>query len=90
VAVAGRTDEGRTLFTWDMIDRYDPTTGLRSMSRTTAFPATIAARLIADGALPAGVHPPEVVGRMGLLDHVLAELEARGVHCLHKVERPQV
>jgi saccharopine dehydrogenase-like NADP-dependent oxidoreductase len=90
VAVEGRTDGARTLFTWDIIDRYDPISGLRSMSRTTAFPATIAARLIADGALPAGVHPPEVVGRMGLLDDVLAELKARGVHCLHKVERPQV
>jgi lysine 6-dehydrogenase len=87
VAVAGRTDAGRTLFTWDMIDRYDPVTGLRSMSRTTAFPATIAAQLIADGDLPAGVHPPEVIGRLGLLDYVLTELEARGVHCLQKVER---
>src|SRR5262245_12773179 len=89
VAVAGGTDAGRARFTWDLIDRYDAATGLRSMSRTTAFPATIVAQLIADGALPAGVHPPEIVGRLGLLDHVLTELEARGVHCLHEVGRPQ-
>jgi lysine 6-dehydrogenase len=85
VAVAGRTNGGPTILTWDMIDRYDPATGLRSMSRTTAFPATIAARLIADGALPVGAHPPEIIGRLGLLDYVLAELEARGVYCLRRV-----
>jgi hypothetical protein len=57
------------------------------MSRTTAFPATIAAQLIATGALPTGVHPPEIVGRLGLLDHVLVELAHRGVHFESKVEQ---
>ena len=28
---------------WDLLDRYDEAAGLRSMSRTTAFPATIVA-----------------------------------------------
>jgi hypothetical protein len=28
-----------------------------------------------------GVHPPETVGRLGLLDDVLNDLAARGVHC---------
>jgi saccharopine dehydrogenase-like NADP-dependent oxidoreductase len=88
VAVGGRSGEEPLLFTWDMLDRYDPVTGLRSMSRTTAFPATIAARLIADGAIPPGVQPPEVIGRLGLLDDVLAELESRGVYCQQKVEKP--
>ncbi len=90
VVVAGRAQNERLRFTWDLIDRYDRETGLRSMSRTTAFPATIVAGLIADGALPLGVNPPEVVGQLGLLEHVLGELDRRGVHCQAKVERHPV
>jgi saccharopine dehydrogenase-like NADP-dependent oxidoreductase len=51
------------------------------MSRTTAFPAAIVARMIASGrfARP-GVHPPEIPAREpGFLDGVLSELARRGV-----------
>jgi saccharopine dehydrogenase-like NADP-dependent oxidoreductase len=53
------------------------------MSRTTAFPATIVAGLMLDGVFRRpGVHAPESLGREpGLLDRLLAELEARGVRC---------
>jgi saccharopine dehydrogenase-like NADP-dependent oxidoreductase len=53
------------------------------MSRTTAFPATIVAGMILDGAFRRpGVHAPEVLGRVpGLLDSLLAGLEVRGVSC---------
>jgi saccharopine dehydrogenase-like NADP-dependent oxidoreductase len=75
--------QGRAVrWTWDLVDRYDPATGLRSMSRTTAFPATIVAGLLLDGrfARP-GVHPPEVLAQEdGVVDLVLRELAARGVH----------
>lgn len=81
VVVEGLAGDRRTRMTWRMLDRYDAATQLRSMSRTTAFPATIVARLVVDGALPSGVHPPELVGRLGLLDHVVRELAARGVRC---------
>jgi saccharopine dehydrogenase-like NADP-dependent oxidoreductase len=72
-----------TRYSWDLLDRFDPETGLRSMSRTTAFPATITAGLMLEGAFARpGVHAPEDVGREpGLLDRVLRELEARGVVC---------
>jgi lysine 6-dehydrogenase len=49
--------EGRTL-RYDIIDRYDPETGLSAMMRTTAFPASIVALMMARkqttavGALP--------------------------------------
>jgi saccharopine dehydrogenase-like NADP-dependent oxidoreductase len=51
------------------------------MSRTTGFPATIVAGLLAKGAFTVpGVHPPEVVGKSpGFTDTVLAELEKRGI-----------
>jgi lysine 6-dehydrogenase len=67
---------------WDLMDRYDPETGFRSMSRTTAFPATIMAQMILDRRFTdAGVHPPEIPGqRPGILDDMMKQLEKRGVH----------
>jgi saccharopine dehydrogenase-like NADP-dependent oxidoreductase len=82
VEVDGRRGGAPASIRWDMIDRYDPGTRLRSMSRSTAFPAAIVARLVVSGAFPAGVHPPEAIGRLGLLDAVLRQLNARGVHCM--------
>jgi saccharopine dehydrogenase-like NADP-dependent oxidoreductase len=86
--VAEGLEDGRpTRYSWDLLDRFDPETGLRSMSRTTAFPAVIMANLMLEGAFrQPGVHAPEVVGRQpGLLDRVLAELSSRGVHCRQNV-----
>jgi saccharopine dehydrogenase-like NADP-dependent oxidoreductase len=89
VLVQGRRGAERVVYTWDLLDAYDPASGLRSMSRTTAFPATIMARLVAGGSFTRpGVHPPETVGaEPGLLDAVLKELEVRGVRCRGRVER---
>jgi saccharopine dehydrogenase-like NADP-dependent oxidoreductase len=87
--VADGLEDGRpTRYSWDLLDRFDPETGLRSMSRTTAFPAAITAGLMLDGAFTKpGVHAPEELGRVpGLLDRVLRELEARGVVCHAGVE----
>jgi lysine 6-dehydrogenase len=76
-----------TRYTWDLLDRFDPVTGLRSMSRTTAFPATIVAGLMLDGAFRRpGVHAPESLGREpGLLERLLEGLAARGVACQQRV-----
>ncbi len=70
----------RTL-AWEMIDQYDAASGTSSMSRTTALPCAITARLIASGRFARrGVITPEQIGREpGLLEHVLGELAARGV-----------
>jgi lysine 6-dehydrogenase len=67
---------------WTLHDELDATTGFPSMSRTTAFPATSVLRQIASGRLRApGVHPPEALaGIPGVLDAVLADQRARGVH----------
>lgn len=80
--------QGRAIhYGWDLLDRYDPATDTRSMSRTTGFTATIMARLLADKRFVCpGVHAPEVPGgEPGILDHLLAELARRGVHCLATV-----
>lgn len=70
-------------FTWDLFDRYHTPTQATSMSRTTAFPCTITARLIANGKLKSigpGVHPPETLASIpGITDTILKELAHRGV-----------
>lgn len=66
---------------WTLHDELDPATGFSSMSRTTGFPATAVARLVAAGKLrKPGVHAPEFLGQMpGILDAVLADMRLRGV-----------
>jgi lysine 6-dehydrogenase len=83
VLVEGRRGSTRERYSWDLLDYFDPASGLRSMSRTTAFPAAIVASLVAHGVfVQPGVHAPEALGAVpGLLDVVLRELRARGVEC---------
>lgn len=71
-------DEGRR---WEMIDRFDPATGLTSMSRTTAYPAAIVGRMILDGTLDSpGVIFPESIGRTPEhFAHIEQELARRGI-----------
>jgi saccharopine dehydrogenase-like NADP-dependent oxidoreductase len=88
VVAIGMKGGERTRMTWDLLDRYDPATAYRSMSRTTGFPATIVATKMAHGeiAMP-GVHAPEALGaREGFLAKVLAELERRGVKYTARIE----
>jgi saccharopine dehydrogenase-like NADP-dependent oxidoreductase len=87
VLVEGTSGSEPIACSWELIDRYDPATRLHSMSRTTAFPAAIVAGLVANGALPAGVHPPEALGQLGLLEEVLRQLASRGVHCTPETRR---
>lgn len=67
----------RTLV-YECVDAYDTMTKITAMMRTTAFPTSITAILLAQGAITArGVLPPEacVPG-----DRLIAELARRGVH----------
>jgi len=61
----------------EMMDRQDQETGLTAMMRTTAFPVSIVAQLIADGSIERkGAFPPEqLVPPAALVDG----LEERGV-----------
>lgn len=88
VIARGRRQGRPCRYTWDLLDSYDAQSGFRSMSRTTAFPATIMARFLVEGRFRApGVHPPEVVGREpGLLDAMLQALAQRGVRYAARAE----
>ena len=66
---------------WDLYDELDPATGWSSMARTTAFPATIVARLIEQGVISEpGVYAPEALaGNAEVVETLMRELQARGV-----------
>jgi saccharopine dehydrogenase-like NADP-dependent oxidoreductase len=90
VVVTGTESGRKARYRWDLLDRYDPGTRLRSMSRTTAFPAAAVARRLARGELRRpGVHPPETLGReAGFLEGVLEDLRVRGVRIEAEATRP--
>jgi saccharopine dehydrogenase-like NADP-dependent oxidoreductase len=82
VSATGRRNGHRVRWSWDLCDYYDRASDFRSMSRTTAFTATVVALLILEGRFQKpGVFPPEFLGQEpGMLDVVLAELRKRGVN----------
>jgi lysine 6-dehydrogenase len=88
VIVDGEQAGRPTRYTWDLLDHYDQPSRATSMSRTTAFPCAIVAKLIASGRYEnPGVIPPERIGaRADLFEHVLSELAARGVNCTSRVD----
>lgn len=89
IVVTGERGGVRERATWDLLDLFDTRTGATSMSRTTAFPCTIMARMIAKGEYRRpGVVVPEFIGQeKGVLDRVLQELGRRGVRYSVKRER---
>jgi len=58
--VRGRKGRKRVEYNCDMVDRYDPKTRLSAMMRTTGFPASIVAQMMAKGMMKPGAYPVEV------------------------------
>ncbi len=81
IIVAGVKDNAPQRHVWDLLDYYDRQRNTTSMSRTTAFPCAIVARMIASGQIKQrGVIPPEQLAcQPDLVANVLAELSRRGV-----------
>ena len=88
VTAAGMFEGKPTRLTWDLHDQADPVSGCSSMSRTTAFPCTIMARMIASGEIDEpGVHVPEdFADKEGVLESLLRGLEERGVRYTERIE----
>ena len=88
IIVEGQKNGRRERHSWDVLEFFDKATRATSMSRTTAFPCTIMARLVASGefARP-GVNPPERVGSdAAVVAHVLRAHAERGIEYRHNVE----
>jgi lysine 6-dehydrogenase len=88
ITVEGVSGGRRQRRIWDLLDYHDAATGWTSMARTTAFPCTIVARLLAAGRITTpGVLPPErLAGEESLVRHILAEHEKRGVRYAFRAE----
>jgi lysine 6-dehydrogenase len=82
VEATGTREGKRVHLAWDLYDRYDTATQATSMSRTTAFPCAIVARMLASGALhQPGVIVPERLGQIaGIPEALIDGLRARGIH----------
>ena len=76
---AGRLGgRGAARLRYDIIDRFDPQTGLSAMQRTTAFPASLVAQMMARGQTTRrGAVPQERCIPAGAF---VAELAARGIN----------
>jgi lysine 6-dehydrogenase len=60
VVVTGTKNGRRMQTTGEMLDRFDPATGMTAMMRTTGFPAAIVALMLARGEIAPGARPVEV------------------------------
>jgi len=65
-----------------LLDRFDTKTGTTSMARTTGYTCSITARQVLAGMFTRkGICPPEYLGATeGCYEHMLAELEERGIY----------
>ncbi|HYP01518.1 MAG TPA: saccharopine dehydrogenase C-terminal domain-containing protein [Pyrinomonadaceae bacterium] len=78
LAFRGRAGGRDSRLRYDIIDRFDARTGLSAMMRTTAFPASIIAQMMARGeTTERGARPQELVVPP---DPFVAALAARDIH----------
>jgi lysine 6-dehydrogenase len=76
VDVVGEKDGEEIALCWELIDRFDPRTGITAMMRTTGYSLSITGLLQVEGRIPPGVWTPDE----GVpFDDYLRELERRGV-----------
>jgi lysine 6-dehydrogenase len=86
VKVLGEKDGRETLYTYDMVDRYDDEEKVTSMAKTTSYTAAIVARMMARGEFDeTGYVAPVRVIRGERMDELLAALDARGVKIIKTV-----
>ncbi len=81
IIVRGQEGGKPRTYRWDLYEPYSKEERATSMSRTTALPCTIMARMLVDGTFTdPGVHPPELLGsNQAIVDRMLVELAERGI-----------
>ncbi|HFE52253.1 MAG TPA: saccharopine dehydrogenase, partial [Bacteroidetes bacterium] len=88
VQVEGTKGGRKYRYRYDLLDRYDPQTGLSSMARTTGFTASVTVRLLLEGKFSEpGIVPPEFLGRdEAAFRFILDELRKRNVQYREQIE----
>ena len=88
VEVSGIAEGSRKCYVYHLLDRYDQKRGVTAMARTTAYPASILAQLIAQKAIEEkGVIPLEKLGvKEKIFNKILAELEKRQVKIVESLQ----
>jgi lysine 6-dehydrogenase len=89
VLVSGKKSGRPQTLVFEMMDQADPARKYSSMARTTSFPASIAAQMIASGRVSVrGVVFPEGIFHQDLYPAFIDGLKRRGVAISHEV-RPE-
>jgi lysine 6-dehydrogenase len=81
VVVEGEKGGEKVRYVYDLFDRFDCTSNVHSMARTTGYTATAALRMVSRGLYKRqGIIPPEFIGRQPeCVEFLLKELADRGV-----------
>jgi len=81
ITIKGTQNKQKVTHIYDLLDRYDPETGISSMARTTGYACTAVASLILNGEFSrVGVNPPEYVGKYATcFKKVLEYMEDRNI-----------
>jgi lysine 6-dehydrogenase len=87
IIVSGTKNGRPVTHQFDLLDRYDETSRIHSMARTTGYTATAAVRLLAaDLYRTPGIIPPEFLGREhSCVDFMLKSLAERNVIYTHAI-----
>ena len=87
ILVAGKEKGKNVCYQYDLFDRYDESTGISSMARTTGYSATAAVDLVMNGDFQRiGVSPPEYIGAVtGCLGKMLKYQNERGI--MYKISK---
>ena len=88
VVVEGKKKGKYLRYTYDLLDKLNPETGVHSMARTTGYTATVAARMIAEGKYThKGITVPEYIGKQPeCVKYMLSGLKKRGVVYTETIE----
>ena len=81
VIVEGEKNKKIVRYTYDLLDRHDEVSNIRSMAKTTGFTAITVLRMIANGLFDRkGICPPEYIGlKSDCIEFVLNELKRKGI-----------
>jgi len=81
--IEGKKEGKRKKIIYEMVDKYDKNTDMTAMMRTTAYPASITAIMMANGKTPKGAIPPEK-GVPG--ETFLKMMKERGIFIEERIE----